>query len=88
MDSTAFVQELDAFKAERLSPIVEAGQTTSRRPTREVKSLYFSRLPQGSSLYFAFLHWLTDLPHLRSPPLDQMTHSEVTAPYARSAAAS
>lgn len=28
MDATAFVQELDAFKAERLSPIVEAGQTS------------------------------------------------------------
>jgi len=25
MDSTAFIQELDAFNAERLSPIVEAG---------------------------------------------------------------
>jgi hypothetical protein len=28
MDTTAFVQELDAFKAERLSPIVAAGQTS------------------------------------------------------------
>jgi len=28
MDATAFVQELDAFNAERLSPIVGAGQTT------------------------------------------------------------
>lgn len=28
MDTTAFVQELDAFKAERLSPIVGAGQTS------------------------------------------------------------
>src|SRR3972149_2806389 len=28
MDTTAFVQELDAFKAERLSPIVRAGQTS------------------------------------------------------------
>jgi hypothetical protein len=28
MDSTAFVHELDAFKAERLSPIVGAGQTS------------------------------------------------------------
>jgi hypothetical protein len=28
MDATAFVQELDSFKAERLSPIVEAGQTS------------------------------------------------------------
>jgi len=28
MDGTAFVQDLDAFKAERLSPIVGAGQTS------------------------------------------------------------
>jgi uncharacterized ferritin-like protein (DUF455 family) len=28
MDTTAFVQELDVFKAERLSPIVGAGQTS------------------------------------------------------------
>ena len=28
MDTTAFVQELDAFKAERLSPIGGAGQTS------------------------------------------------------------
>jgi hypothetical protein len=28
MDATAFVQELDTFKAERLSPIVGAGQTS------------------------------------------------------------
>jgi hypothetical protein len=28
MDTTPFVQELDAFKAERLSPIVAAGQTS------------------------------------------------------------
>jgi hypothetical protein len=28
MDTTAFVQELDSFKAERLSPIVAAGQTS------------------------------------------------------------
>jgi hypothetical protein len=28
MDTTAFVQELDAFKAERLSPIVGAGETS------------------------------------------------------------
>jgi hypothetical protein len=28
MDGTAFVQELDAVKAERLSPIVGAGQTS------------------------------------------------------------
>ena len=28
MDITAYLQELDAFKAERLSPIVGAGQTS------------------------------------------------------------
>ena len=28
MDATAFLQELDAFKAERLSPIIGAGQTS------------------------------------------------------------
>jgi hypothetical protein len=28
MDATAFLQELDAFEAERLSPIIGAGQTS------------------------------------------------------------
>jgi len=28
MDTTAYLQELDAFKAERLSPIIDAGQTS------------------------------------------------------------